>query len=657
MVTPVQDPNISFQLVDQSVVVPTTPAIVPSLSFLAGLFSSKGDRQFREYVQVSALRDVLGSDIDNYDTYGQPGMNAVAAINGGASVFACRLLPNDATTAFIVIGISVQQDAAIPQYVRNADGSIQTTAAGVPVPQMNAGVAVTAPGVRVGVSKVLVTGPISNFNWAPVDSTDANGPIVTYPIFALSCYSDGLFGNNYGFSMVIDGNRDSKLTDGRRYIMNLYEQNGDGTVSSVTNSIYFSFSPGAVLPTNTQIQEVITSVFPSLDVSGNVNPIVLEYNLANWNTLMAALAPFAGSATTTEIDPFFVTQLNTFPYDTIIPMTSSINLSQSIVYMSGGTDGSLQLGATVTNPTSGQPQVVDAAWIAATQQQLLQQFYNCDYNADLLDMRLVPAGFSLDANYSLTVKQAMINLTSYRPDIMTFLDLGINVPSAQQALTLYTQVNDMIAGANAWNIVICPHAGVTTDQANARRVTQTYELSYDIPAVYANFGRYSTVGGMDTGAVTHMKLDWTPQMDKSGTLQKMDAASLLYCRMLDRSGTPYIMNISNQYNKQYSKMKFWRNGAIVGDAMRNANKILIKYVFDQRGATKAVIACNKEMAAFFNVNNYPGSIKVVVNVFQSANDVDLNRASAQIFFYFDSEIADFDVTIYSRNIQDYQGAA
>lgn len=657
------DPRISFNVVDDSNLTPVEPILTKSCSFLFGLFGSKGDRSFQNYVRGTDLRARLGQDIDDFDLYGQGGVNAVAAIAGGASALACRLLPDDAATAYIIIGITVAAAASIPQYQRLPSGAFNLDSHGAKIPLMTTGaspVAVTAPGLTVGVVRITVT-DIGNFDWSP----STVGQLTTYPILAIPCYSDGKFGNNYGLSLTLDKGQDPYVNDGRRYVMSLFEMDDLGNVGTLTNPVYFSLSRNAVLPTNTSVPVNIAAVWPNILTNAEKNPLVLNFYQQNWDALMAVLLPFSGvsvgtSPTIHGIDPFSLTMQNGSDFDTLVRAGSTLDLSDGVWYLTGGTDGSLELGLTVPAPTVGSPTattVVDKAHIVATQTKLLIDFFNCDYNADLLDRRIVPAGFVLDGAYPLTVKQAIIGLDAYRDDIMRFVDFGSGVSTAKGALAYYEQLITNVNSAAAWNLAFAPHAGVTKDRPTPVRVSQTYELAWDIPATFATFGRYTSVAGSLTGRVKHMSLDWTAQLTKDNIIGQLTTAGLLYCQNIDRSGLPALMSDASQYNEPYSKLSSWVNGAMVGDAMRNAAAILVKYNFYPEGADQAIIDCSKELNGFFLNNAYPNQVKVKVSLYQSANDIIYDSASCDITFYFPGSLKKFTVTVYAKRIDQYtQGA-
>ena len=644
--------HILHQVVDESNVVPTDAPVPKRLAYVIPLFSSRGDRTFRETIRPTDARSRYGADVDDFDKYGQAGLNLIAGLNGGASAFTIRLLPSDAKRAAISVAVHVRPKVAIPQYERTASGAFVLDSTGAKKPLMSTD-PVPVPVVANGLEVKLVTAAVTDLeNFDSAVGVAADGWSV-YPLALLRYYTDGKGGNDFGISISLDSGRDKKVADGRRYVLDLYERSLSGAASKLTESVYFAFNSDAKDPANSVIREALSVVYPTKLESGEENPILLNYFNANYDALITKLQTVVDSATVYDIDPIFAIRKSGYTYEKLVLNETSVDIANTIVFMKNGTDGSLELGATVKGP-GGVDIIVDTAHIAATKKKLLIDFWNCDYNDDILTPRIIPAAMALDCiDYDSDVKLAMDGLHKYRDDIIVFI--GLDARDEKHALQLLNPIQSSIDVAKAWNLVVCPHAGVTTDRVDNKRVLATYEIARGIPECYGEYGRFATYAGYRTGSIKTMKLDWTAKIRKNDIMKSLEEEGLMYAEVLDRNNTIAFMNGVNQYNKLYSKMKLWRNAAIVGDAIRSAHSILIKYNYDPRGATVAVDEARKEMITFFSEKAYPDAVKVETNAFQTKRDKQTENASCELIFYFPGEIKGWSLIIRARREEDQAG--
>lgn len=640
--------HVTATVVDESIVTPSESPVPKRITYLVPLFASRGDRELNEVARITDLRRWYGNDVDNIDLYGQAGAIAVAGLSGGASLITCRLLPDDAKTASILLSAHVKPMVGIPQYERTANGGFALDAAGAKKPLMTTGAtptAIVADGLTIKVVAEVVADPT---NVSGEVSQSADGWDV-YPIGLFKFASPGKCGNDFGFSISIDSSRDRLLDDGRRYILTLSERDSDGLTSALDEDVYFAFNPEARDPSNNKIREVLDIVYPRKLSTGEKNPVLFTYFKNTYKTLTDRLFTTMSSGTVNDVDFLFGLNKAGYAYDKLIVDATTMDLTDLVIFMKGGNDGSLGLGNTVQYGSGSV--LVTQAIIDATKKKLLIDFYNCDYNPRLLDRRICPAGFAFDCNYDADVKGAMIGLSKWREDIIRFIDLGFT-KNAADAIAKYNGVASTIDAAGAWNIVVVPHAGTTTNLIDNKRVTATYEIARSMIEAYGNHGRFVTFAGYQVAKVQYMEFDWLAQLTKDDQIGKLKDIGLMFAQELDRSGTVAFMNYANQYNKQFSKMKQWRNGAIAGDAIRVAHSILIKYKYDPAGATVAVGSAQREMRDFFATGAYPDSVKVVTRCFQSKNDLKTENASCEIIFYFPGEIDGWSVTIRARREED-----
>ena len=126
------DSFVKTKVIDESIVTPTPALTETGFAFLFPIFAGEGEDNVikRKY---SGLVAEYGEDMDNVRKYGHSGMIANQVVKGGWGVDICRLLPDDAARASLILGIEVGDEGDIPQYKTDADGNIEYDADGNPI--------------------------------------------------------------------------------------------------------------------------------------------------------------------------------------------------------------------------------------------------------------------------------------------------------------------------------------------------------------------------------------------------------------------------------------------------------------------------------------------------------------------------------------------
>lgn len=126
----------SITLRDDSIGTISNPnTVINILSSIHPVFSSDG--KDNKLVEMSDLSEVLtqyGADFTDLNKYGQQNLNAEQVLSNGGTVYLCRLLPDNARTAHLVIKIGVKAVQSIPLYKRDIYGNIMTDEKGNKVP-------------------------------------------------------------------------------------------------------------------------------------------------------------------------------------------------------------------------------------------------------------------------------------------------------------------------------------------------------------------------------------------------------------------------------------------------------------------------------------------------------------------------------------------
>jgi len=144
-----------------------------------------------------------------------------------------------------------------------------------------------------------------------------------------------------------------------------------------------------------------------------------------------------------------------------------------------------------------------------------------------------------------------------------------------------------------------------------------------------------------------MRFDWMPYKDEFDTmLGPLNKLGCIYAFKLDKQGTVAYMAEENMYFERHSKLKSLRNGMVIGDAVRLAKKVLIKYVYDNEGAVGAIRKA-KELQATI-MGRYPPNIGVSCNLYRTDRDKLLDTSSCDITYEFPGMTKSWTLNIHAR---------
>ena len=101
----------------RSIETTSTQSILPSLH---PVFSSDGrDNVLSEETSFADVLTKYGSDFSDSNLYGQQNLLVEKTLEGGGVAYLCRLLPEDATTANLIIKVGVRSAESVPLYKRD----------------------------------------------------------------------------------------------------------------------------------------------------------------------------------------------------------------------------------------------------------------------------------------------------------------------------------------------------------------------------------------------------------------------------------------------------------------------------------------------------------------------------------------------------------
>lgn len=645
----VKDAYINTVIYDDSAVVIPDAILPKRLTILQPIFSSKGKANIiQDFNSGSLVSDEYGLDMDDLEKYGQGGMNLLHAMSGGASAQVCRLLPTNATIASSLVNLVLTKVG--PTKVVEGSPDIPTK----PEYYLEAKVVVDDDADPASV----VDGRISE-----------DGETITVPLFKLVHNGAGNCGNNFGFTLENDYERDADVDDGRRYKLTLYLKDSKGQAYPYGESFYFSLNPDAKLVQGSEVMENLQYVFTNKDASGRERPVLCKpYIMQNYEKMINIISEYFPNndgvvINPLDIDPLSCTDEDGNPYTAEEygiekdPNEQTGIGGDVIYYLNGGSDGDLQLGyeytKTVKNEETGAMEevsvTVDETLVEETKISLLQQFFKGQVDPAIFDERMIFSDILFDANYDMDTKKVMLGkFRAIRPDIMVIADIGTEAKNCTQAMNLVKGIKSSVDGSAGYTAAVIIHAGYTTDRALNKHVTGTYDYAYGLAKCYGLLGTFSVFAGYQSAKVTTMEFDWLPYKDEFDTmLTPLRKLGCIFAFKVDRKGTVAYMSEDNLYTQETSKLKSIRNGMVIGDAVRLGKSVLIKYVYDNDGAAGAIRKASQELAERLS-GRYPSNITVTANLYQSERDKLLESSTCDLTYYFPGMTKGWQLNIYAK---------
>lgn len=641
---------------------PTAPIANPFTSIHA-IFSSKGKgNQFMPFFDTNDAMSEFGDDIVNIKKYGQQGANAIHSLQGGAKTYIMRMIPEDVKNASTVFSVGVKEVEAIPQYKKDEDGYFLYDDENNRIPIMEdvmgedgLPTGEKAQKVLPGFSIKLTSKEGGNKNDAQISNSDG---WKFYPLIRFTSYKEGKCGNNFGFSIENDYARDKKATDGRRYYLHCYEADNTGTVNTTDSFIQFAFNPDAIFSSNSNILEGLQEVYQNRNPEKGYHyrDMLLDYFQDNYFDLIAQLSTRFDNPGETDFDIDFITCTDKLaqPYDTLVLDEDSIDFSSGAnrIFLSGGHEGSLEVGNTVKN-AEGQDVTVTEEMVQNTKLSLLQKAYSFQLDKRLADCRKVSGGVIYDAAYDMKTKRILgTTLVKVRPDLMIFYDCGIT-SNMQEAIAVARDIKSNI-NTSLHNHAIFPHCGKSKSMQLNGEVTQTYELAYSIPKTFNDKGSYFICSGYNGGFIRTLLPNWV--IDGEDEEEQMRKYDLNYISDFgDLSGTAnrfseveyYQFTERTLYNDEYSVLKSVRNAMVITMLIRLARRVLVKYIYYTEGMPAAAEKAKGELDALI-VTSIPANISVTTEIYQTARDQVLKNGTVDMSVTFPDVAETFELSVYAH---------
>lgn len=702
----IYDPNFDYNFQDQSIPEEEyeTPALDTSLGVLIAGFTGRGvHNKIIEHRKRGSLTSQYGDDFANFDKYGQANIHAMRLATSKARVFFCSLIPEDAKVAYSVFGVSLKTNDKIPVYKRtdtvlSADGTTvlnygkgafvldnngEKQQLTVVVPGQDA---VPAQGVEgeegyvaghdaipAGTNPVTVSGVIlktetvtlNNSNWFDADGnpTGYTGETIVldsgtenertfYPLFSVYYYSRGKGGNYFAYRLKRQTNRDKKTADGRRYTLYFYELLSTGNYKPMFGGedFNFSFNKDAVYSTADSTSEYLGNIYTNIDDKAEAKPLQLTVFNDSYEALLDAIIAAGANEESSKYDIDILNCIfkNGNAYNKIVEPVDSIDIENTIITLDHGTDGSIEVGATVKN-AEGQDVVVTAESAAAKKTELLVNFFNCDIDDDIFDEKITDIDVVPDENYPEVVKRAiMTNFSEYRHDIHIGIDFGTDVRTPEEAIAKCRELNTAVNSEWSFMSSFYGQAGLLKDKkidGTPRVVTATYDWCAGLADNFAGNGAFTMRAGATRGKVKYFTPFWVAKKNKKNTIETLEELHINNIQYLNKNKELVYMLEDTQYEVANSKMLSVRNSIVIGRLIKMCAGVTPYYKFDERDIDKTMEACKGDLEKNTKLAKIPANIKVVYNLYQTKEDVKEENAHIGIDVTFPNYAKKFHVEI------------
>ena len=650
-----QDPDITLSFVDNSKRTVTEPTSLSKFSTLIAGFASYGEpNRAKQWNSPQDFKDHYGDDVGNVEKYGYPGLYALHTLQGGGEVWFTRLLPSDAKQANIVLSVHVKENNQLPVYQRNADDTFVYDDDGNKIQEMvdntdpdtmqdNPQVPKTTEGYSI---KWVVSQNTNPTNLSSI--TNSNGWTV-YPLLHFWALHPSTAGNKFGLKINNRFTRDENVDDGRRYVLQFYKSNSSGIIETFGDSYDFALNPDALVSKYSTLPEGLKLVYTNLDTTDGFKEreIQMNYFSKNYLALLNHLSQRFVSGNMLDIDILSCKSMDQVEYDEIVLDEASADISNTVVFMEGGSDGSLGLGNTVE--TDDGQKLVDEEYIEKIRTQLLKSFYSGKIDSRIEDCRKISAGFVVDCNFPVEIKSLLPTITKVRDDVMVLFDCGVT-SNFEECLKMISLIKSLVDTSN-FRYAIYPHCGHPVDSIYNLdlQITQTYETVYKIPQIYKNYGAFCAYAGYDTGIVDTFIPDWYIE---DNTLKKR-AKNLAVNYITDYGnvgGTTstgikalWVDADNTIYYEKNSVMRSFRNAVIACDLIRVVRHILIKHRFG-KSAEANRISASQELAQEIS-NRYPDGYTFTPTFYQTERGKIEGVNSVHILYIPPNQSDKWDVVI------------
>jgi hypothetical protein len=434
MGSPYNFPNAYINLKDVPRPPVADPTVLPLHLPLFGVFAETGPVGVPNLGGTIAQTALFGSGfLDERSPYYQhPNVFAARALQF-QQIYLVRLADPAAVAATLVLLCTVTP-GTITQYQRTVTGAIVYNAQGQPTPELQADnvTVVTQPGVTLTYTTRALAADETLNTVQTVTSSVGGVTSTTYPLLAFQTYV-GAFGNNQGFRLFYDPSFNASAVSNIGAMTYSFQPVTLSSSTNIASPIYdiynrqtqtFAFRPGAVDPTTDtyySLADVIKNAFNGL------NGLPYQFHVYGANAGAIGQAVLDVSPELTGTSPYLINIMtgadqaaNPYEHAVIAPTATGILNANVVLYLEGGTDGSLTKETLETQTI---------------------QLLSGNLNPLIGDKFRYPFTHFYDSGFALPVKQDSLQLFALRDDV------GIDLSTQDVALPANTAAQDQSTGS------------------------------------------------------------------------------------------------------------------------------------------------------------------------------------------------------------------
>ena len=467
-------PHVETYINDNTVYTQKTEELTNAVDSMFIFFSPKG--RDNKILKITSLSDFL-------DEYGTPSMNfgqacymPYAKLSGGTPCYCMRVTDNESTYANVVISAKVKWDGdgnkLIIKYVAETLPNLKDLAA-----------------VTSEMDTLSTTG-----------QTPDDEQFTTFPIFCFYATGKGDYGNDYRVRMTSDVNGD-KSNEFKNYTVEF------STASSGMRKIgvytrLMTYPNGIIGNKSYFIDDLLNdedegstkiNIYTDTD---NIEKIIAMYNTNSEKEdlqLETADILFGKTKAGTAIEDIEISTEQGNTKGTVVSLDDVNGIP-----LESGDNGNFGPGV----DASTKQKAIDDGYLAA---------FSGKLDKGVLSTRRYPVRFFYDANYSETVKTALIALVNKREDCQLYLDAGIQ-PTTEAVVSW----GESLKGKRSRLVSTeCQHYDMKDPFTGKRiTVTTTYFLASTMSRVLEEYGLNTALTGEQHARLTgHIKNSLYPIID------------------------------------------------------------------------------------------------------------------------------------------------
>lgn len=505
-----------------------------SLKYLAVFAGPRGrDNKLIYITSLATYRTMFGKS--DYATYGQPHLMPEAYLsNTDVGVWCLRVMPDDATYSNSVLSLWYKKD------VENGAFRIKFTSKSIG-PDDIAKLGEEYADALTDRDALIEVGAMLDGTAVDGEYVDEEG-YTQVPLAVFTAAGRGVYGQNLRWR--ITSNQDYEKEYGAKFFT--FE------VLDVTNSVTVAqTTPATLVPNpNFDYTTFINDVIEDMDDVKSVMDIhVFDDNIeALYNTYVAFCNEMLEEDPTLSItipdiytfDPLFGKNLkvqssknpSSQPFIKFTAVASADVDPDADGYVAG--DYTNTAIVTIDNVAGNILRYGDDGAFAdpdsAKRQEAIDEMYIRAFSGDvdklILSCRRIPASTLFDANYSMSVKLALVRLALFRMDALLYLDTGfresLGITDIKTLETDFTEIDELVEDfdniSESWEISVNTHDYYIRESSTGKRVrvTISYYLALTDPVYLRQnsdtpiqrTGSYATLSG-------HVKNSLSPAVDES----------------------------------------------------------------------------------------------------------------------------------------------